>query len=441
MMSDPPPGEPGGFDPRMFSQVPLFRELAKIMAWRGGPVNWDLAQQTASSVIASNQGADERALPRGDRDDEELRQAVTVAELWLDSVTDLPGIQGPVRAMDTEEWTRLAASSSGLGLYVEPIAEGMGSALSGNLPEELRSMMDPGAQGNDILSGMLGPMGAMLYGLQVGTVAGHLAGQLLGTYDLGVPTGEPRTIGTVGSTAQRLAAEYGFDPTEFRYWLALREAAHRRQFAGVSWLRPHLADLIRRFASAADFDPTQLMESFGGMGLDPGQLSDPSRIQEALEGPDAFRIEPTAEQREVLAQLQALVAFTEAWVDTVVRSAAGDKLTSLPRIEEAIRRRRAEKGAGEQFLEQLIGLDLKPSDVRAGQAFCDAVIAARGQAGLDRVWRGAEHLPSPAELLEPSRWLIRLATDEVEADLGHDPIDLDIPDDLAGLDDRDDTDH
>lgn len=422
----------------MFSQVPLFRELAKIMSWRGGPVNWDLAQQTAASVIAANQGGSERALPHGERDHEELRQAVNVAELWLDAVTDLPRVEGPVRAMDTAEWTRLAASSSGLGLYVEPIAEGMGGALSNNLPEELRSMMGPGAPGSDLLGGMLGPMGAMLYGLQVGTVTGHLAGQLLGTYDLGVPTVEPRTIGTVGNVAHRFAKEYSFDPTEFRYWLALREAAHRRQFAGVAWLRTHLADLIRRFASAADFDPNRLMESFGGMGLDPSQLSDPSRLQEALEGPDAFRIEPTPAQREILSQLQALVGFTEAWVDTVVRSAAADKLPSLPRIEEAIRRRRGEKGAGERSLEQLIGLDLKPSDVRAGQAFCAAVIAARGQVGLDRVWRGVEYLPSPAELAEPSRWLIRLAAEELEADLDEEPLDLlEIPDDLGDLDDPD----
>lgn len=421
----------------MFSQVPLFRELAKIMSWRGGPVNWDLAQQTAASVVAANSPGNERALPAGDRDAEELTQAVGVAELWLDAVTDLPAVDGPVRSLDTAEWTRLAASSSGLGLYVEPIAEGMGSALSSSLPEELQSMMGPAGAGSEMLSGMLGPMGAMLYGLQVGTVAGHLAGQLLGTYDLGVPTVEPRTIGTVGTTARRFAAEYEFDATEFRYWLALREAAHRRQFAGVAWLRPHLADLIRQFAAGANFDPTQLMESFGGMGLDPSQLSDPSRISEALQGPDAFRIEPTSEQRAVLSRLQALVAFTESWVDTVVRSASSDKLPSLLRFEEAIRRRRAEKGAGEQFLEQLIGLDLKPSDVRAGQDFCAAVIAARGQAGLDRAWRGAAYLPSPAEIADPSRWLVRLAADELDADLDDEPIDLEIPDDLGGLDEPD----
>jgi uncharacterized protein (DUF2342 family) len=119
------------------------------------------------------------------------------------------------------------------------------------------------------------------------------------------------------------------------------------------------------------------------------------------------------------------VAFTEAWVDRTVQAAAGDKLTALPRIDEAIRRRRAEKGPGERFLEQLIGLDLKPADVRLGQAFCDAVIAARGQEGLDRAWQRPAHLPSAAELAEPSRWLVRMAA--AELDLPEEPPAQDVP--------------
>jgi putative hydrolase len=397
-MSDP---FSGGFDPRMFEHVPLFRELAKVMSWGGGPVNWDLAAQTASAVAGPVD------TPSVERDEPELTQAVGVAELWLDQVTTLPTVSGSVRSLGRAEWVREACSSSGLGVYVEPVAEGMGAALGRQL----------GGAGLGDLSAMGGPvrdamnaMGAMLYGVQVGTVAGHLSGQLLGTYDLGVPTLQPATIGTVGDNALQFARDYEFDETEFRYWLALREAAHRRQFAGVAWLRPHVAGLIRGFAEGAEFDPGALLEQLGGMGFDP---SDPDAIREALEGPEAFRVEPTAAQKTVLRQLQALVAFTGAWVDTVVRRAAGDKLSALGRIEEAMLRRRAEKGPGERFMEQLIGLDLKPSDHRLGQRFCQAVLDARGQEGLDRAWQRSEWLPSHAELEEPSRWLVRLAGAEL----------------------------
>lgn len=423
----------GGFDPRMFESVPLFRELAKVMSWSGGPVNWEIAAQTALAVCAQGgpgdvggaqggpggvggtQGGLGRQLGAGgERATEELAAAVRTGELWLDEATSLPHVEGRARALTLEEWIRLACASGGLGVYVEPVAEGMREALGRQLPEQLAGMGGGEGAAAGPLGQALDSLGAMMYGVQLGTIAGHMAGQLLGTYDLGLPTLEPRVVGTVGDTAWRFAREYGFDQTELRHWLALRESAHRRQFAGVPWLHEHVAGLIRRFAADADFDPGGLMEQLGGMGRG-AELADPDALREALEGPDAFQVEPTTAQRATLARLQAVVAFTESWVDTVVRAAGTGKLTALPRIEEAMRRRRAEPGPGERMLQQLIGLDLKPADVRLGQGFCDAVIAARGQEGLDRAWEGSANLPTLAELSEPSRWLVRMAAAELDS--------------------------
>jgi putative hydrolase len=401
----------GGLDPRLFESVPLFRELAKLLSWRGGPVNWELANQTAMALAGGEEAeaTDERATA-------ELEQAIHVAELWLDPVTVLPAVDGRVEAYTKAEWVRLATSSDGLGVYVEPVADGMANALAKGLSGELGGTQSAMAHpfGDAVRS-----MGAMLYGIQIGTIAGHLAGQLLSTYDLGLPTLDPRLVGTVGDAARRFARDYSFDQTEFRYWLALREAIHRRMFAGVGWLRAHLVGLIREFACAADFDPNTLFEQFGAMGLDLQALSDPASMQEMLSGPEAFALEPTTAQKAALGRLQTLVALVEAYSDTVLRAAADTKLTALARIEEAARRRRAEKGPGERFLAQLLGLDLKPADFRLGQTFCDAVIAARGQEGLDRVWRKPENLPTERELADPSMWLVRMAAQEIEADLGN----------------------
>jgi len=386
----------------MFESVPLFRELAKVMSWTSGPVNWELAGQTAAALSGTGMAEiSSGQAPAASEDD--LVQAVHAVELWLDQVTALPAVQGPVRKLSRAEWVTQACSSSGLGVYVEPVAKGMGDSLARQLGDVGIAGIE--ATGSPIADAM-NAMGAMLYGVQVGTVAGHLAGQLLGTYDLGFPTLDPRMVATVGGNAEAFAHDYGFDATEFRYWLLLREAAHRRQFAGVPWLQPHVASLISAFAQGADFDPNRLLEQLGGLGFDP---NDPESIQQALEQPDAFRVEPTAQQRVVLDKLQALVAFTGSWVDHVVRAAGGDKLSSLPRIEEVMSRRRAEKGPGEKFMEQLIGLDLKPADHRLGQRFCEAVVEARGQEGLDRAWQRAEWLPKRSELDEPSHWLVRLA--------------------------------
>jgi putative hydrolase len=409
-MSDPF----GGFDPSMFGNVPLFRELAKVMSWSGGPVNWDLAGDTASSLAPT-----QPALPAAAGGSGDFAEAVRVAELWLDQVTVLAAVEGPAVALTAAEWTKQAATPGGLGVYIEPVAKGMSGSMAEGLPEQLAGLGAPVAQAMESMS-------AMLYGVQAGTVAGQLSGQLLGLYDLGVPTLDPRTVGTVGDAAATFARTYDFDAVEFRYWLALREAAHRRMFAGVAWLRPRVAELIGRFAAGASFNLEEMLEGMGGMGLDP---SDPEALRDALAAPDAFRVEPTAEQRAALQDLQALVSFVEGWSDTVVRAAAGDKLRALPRIEEATRRRRAEKGPGERALEQLLGLDLKPADVRLGPSFCEAVIDARGLDGLDRAWADPAGLPTPAELEEPSRWLVRMAAAEIEAQIAADLGPLDEGDD------------
>jgi putative hydrolase len=253
-------------------------------------------------------------------------------------------------------------------------------------------------------------MGAMMYGVQVGTIAGNLSGQLLGAYDLGVPVLDARTVATVGDHPERFAADYDVEPAELRYWLALREATFRRMWAGVPWLQPHLSGLITEFATAAEFNPEQLMEQLGAGGLDPSNLES---LSDALGGSD-FAVEPTTAQQQVLDRLQAMIAFVEAYAEIVVRAAAGTRLGALGRIEEVIRRRRAAQGPGEQTLHQLIGLDLLPRQVRDARAFCDAVIAARGQEGLDRVWSDAVHLPVSEDFGDPSRWLVRMAAVELE---------------------------
>ena len=422
---------PFGFDPEALSNIPLFKELQKLMSWQGGPVNWDIARQTAAGL------AGEPQLAIGvDADQEAWADAVRVTESWLEGHTGLPAVNGRALALTSQEWVRLAASEGGIARYVEPIATGMQEALGKGLADQLPGGM---AWVGGLQSAM-GPMTAMLTGMQVGTIAGHLAGQLMGGYDLGVPTMEPEVVATVGDAAGKLAKEYGLDVHEMRFWLALREVVHRRVFAGVDWFTDHLTDEMGRFAAVAEIDPARLTEQMGGLeSLSPEMLGDPEAMQRLAEQAGDMGLQPSPAQREIMSRVQAMVSLVAGYADVMVSRAGEGKLSSLARIEEVTRRRRAEAGTGERFLTQLIGLDLRPSDTEQGRRFCEAVLTARGVPGLDAVWRDPAHLPSPAEIADPSRWLLRLAAEE--ADEGVAPAtddlpaaDIEIPDDLGGLD-------
>src|ERR1700729_2114967 len=75
--------QPGDQPEDIFGKIPLFAELQKLMSWQGGPVNWDLARQTAISSVT-----DQKPVTAGQR--AQITSDIRLADLWLDEVTDLP---------------------------------------------------------------------------------------------------------------------------------------------------------------------------------------------------------------------------------------------------------------------------------------------------------------------------------------------------------------
>ncbi|MGH2728243.1 MAG: hypothetical protein ACRDKS_14845, partial [Actinomycetota bacterium] len=73
------PDEPFELPPDLLGRIPLFAELAKVLSWTGGPVNWDLARQIAVALAAGEEAVHE--VSRSDTD--ELGESFRLAELWL----------------------------------------------------------------------------------------------------------------------------------------------------------------------------------------------------------------------------------------------------------------------------------------------------------------------------------------------------------------------
>src|SRR3954464_1728628 len=78
-------GVAGGGSPEdVLGKMPLFAELQKLMSWSGGPVNWDLARQGAISQLAVGHQ------PTSQAEQTAVAEALRLADLWLDQVTELP---------------------------------------------------------------------------------------------------------------------------------------------------------------------------------------------------------------------------------------------------------------------------------------------------------------------------------------------------------------
>ncbi|WP_432534927.1 zinc-dependent metalloprotease [Kineococcus arenarius] len=387
------PGLPGGFpggipglgdgplDPALMGQV--LAQLQKFLSTPSdAPVNWDvahdLARQAAAQAGDPSPGAAERRA---------VEDALRVADLWLDGVTDVE--QAPTTA---EAWSRAEWVERTMPVWrqlVEPVAanvaEAMGQAMTAQAPPEMAAML--GSAG-----AMLRQVGGGVFGMQVGQAIGTLAGEVLSTTDIGLPLAPSGRAALLPAGVSAFAEGLEVPLDEVRRYLALREAAHQRLFAHVPWLRGHLLGSVESFARGISVDADRIAEA--ARSVDP---ANPESLQEAL-GSGIFEPESTPAQKAALARLETALALVEGWVDHVSDEAAGRVLPHSAALRETVRRRRATGGPAEHAFAVLVGLELRPRRAREATALWEQLLARGGAAARDAVWDHPDMLPTTEDL-------------------------------------------
>lgn len=377
----------------MFSEIPLFREIQRVLLASTGPVNWELARQIG--IAMASWGQDDP--PPTDEDRRGLEDTVRAAELHVADFTGLPGPGdvAPVHAFRRSQWVE--ASIDGLRELVEPAAAKAGEAFS-------RAQQQAGAPEAMAMAGaMLEKLSPLLLGAQVGTVLGYLGQRVLGQFDVAVPRPGPGSIYFVVPNIAGFERDWTLPPVEFRAWVALHEVTHRFEFARP-WARDHFLSLVRDFISTLEVDLGSLQERLEGI-----DIANPEALQELFESGDGlFGAILDDEQRLKLARIQAFMAAAEGYGEHVMHALGRKMLPSYDRIEEAMRRHR-EGEAGDPVFERLLGIEMKREQYRVGREFCDRVAELTDEATLARMWDSPESLPVAPELSEPSLWLARMA--------------------------------
>ncbi len=368
----------------------MFTQLGQMLSYSGGPVNWDLAKDTARKTVAAA-GADP-SMTAGDR--AEVDEAIRLAELWLDPLTTMPAGANAALAWSRAEWVEQTLPV--WKQLVEPVAarvvEAMGGAMPTQLPEEMRDAAAP-------LLGIMKQMGGAMFGAQVGQALGTLAGEVVGASDIGLPLGPPSRAVLVPANVAAFGEGLGIPADQVRLYLALREAAHQRLYAHVPWLRQHILSAVESYAGGISVQMDKLEEIVSG--LDP---MNPEAIGEAFnEG--MFTPENTPAQQAALARLEAMLALVEGWVDQVAGGAAAEHLAAAPQLREAVRRRRATGGPAEQTFGTLIGLELRPRRLRDAAELWHRLSEARGIDGRDAIWAHPDLLPTADDLDDPQAFV------------------------------------
>ncbi|GAA3198773.1 zinc-dependent metalloprotease [Actinocorallia longicatena] len=389
---------PGGGDMQQFAQ--MLHQFADMLGGMGGaggdgrPVNWEMVKNIARHTAVES--GDPSVV---DTERKQVKDALQLADLWLDEATSLPaGIRTP------QAWSRSEWLESTLPVWeklVDPIAarmvEAMGGAMGGpggEIPPEMAAMAGP-------LIGMVKQMAGAMVGGQTGQALGTLAKEVIGSADVGLPLA-PEGVGALlpaGVTAFADGLEIPLD--EVRLYLALREAAHQRLFAHVPWLRQSLLSAVEDYARGIKVDLSGLEEKIAGI-----DLADPEALQQALGGGEIqLTPEETPEQKAAKVRLETLLALVEGWVGQVVATASANRLPSSDRLAEAVRRRRATGGPAEHTFAALIGLELRPRRLREAAALWQSLSGLKGTDGRDAVWDHPDLLPTAEDLENPDAFL------------------------------------
>lgn len=357
----------------------IFDQLFRLLQ-SPGPVNWKMAREVTKSLAGGPEPI-EPAIA------EEYRELAHVAEMRIEAVSDLPApAPGDLNPTDRATWA--ADNQQTFRLLVEPLADKLTSGIG--LPEAPAGM-----------GAVLQPLGPAILGIQAGTMVGFMSHRALGQFDVGIPAMDHDRPYLIVPNVSQFALENGFDERQVRLWATLHEMTFHRLMA-VEWLRGRFVSIVTAFYDSVEFD-------IGGLMAKLGNLEDPAQMQELLDSegtaPPLLRGDSDPER---LAEVQAFVAFVEGYGDHIVALAGEGVLPDLRSISAAYALRRSEPDQAEQFLQQMVGLDLQRRRGAVAADFCGEVVRRWGEPALARVWEGPTMVPTLAEIDDPLGWAARV---------------------------------
>jgi putative hydrolase len=374
----------------------LLRNLARLLTTQGS-VNWEIGRQLAHWTATEGQpesNPDPLARVR-------LEELLRVADLHVSDATGLQtstaGGLLTARPVTRSEWAMRTTDAW------RPLLERLATSLG-----QTNEPPEPDIElGRDPMSRLLGnlpqAMAPLLFGMQAGSMVGHLATRAMGQYDLPIPRPPSDELLFVSVAIDEFANDWSLPADDVRLWVCLHEVTHHAVLA-----RPHvrarLDELMSAYASA--FEPSATLLEDRLASFDPSDLA---ALQETFSNPEVLLgdMESPA-QRQLMIPLQALLSAVVGYVDHVMDTVGRRIIGSYGPLTEALHRRRLEDAEGTRFVARLLGVELSAAAYERGSAFVRGVLERAGEEGLARLWKSERELPTSAELDAPGLWLARI---------------------------------
>jgi coenzyme F420 biosynthesis associated uncharacterized protein len=309
---------------------------------------------------------------------EDLAELVPRAETLVTAFTGMSvdGFRSRPWVMSRGEWVN--ANLRGLQRLLEPLAE---------------RIVPDGARRSDLRRKALGA--------QIGALLGYVSRKVLGQYDVFLPPDDEGLLYFVGPNVVETEQRFSMPRRDFRLWISLHEVAHRLQFGATPWLRGHLAGLVDRYLGTVEVDSKAVREQLR-------RALEEVRAGADWKGPSALSLLMTPEQRELFASMQSLMSLLEGHASYVMNTVAVGHVEDLDAMRRSLKERRSAGGV-ERAFQRAIGFDTKVRQYDAGEFFVRSCVDRVGMQGFNLVWDRPESLPTTEEVVDPERWLTRVA--------------------------------
>ncbi len=346
------------------------------------PVDWRLAERVAKKVGGHEPFLDSYHYRKLGP---ELTEFTAQAEELVAAETGLKSMSGAARAQVTTRSGWVDANVASFQRLLRPVTKKMAERVSYS---------------------WLAPVAQRASGTEMGAVLGWMSTRVLGQYDLLIIEDDrpedQDMVYYVGPNVMALEHKHGFDPHQFRLWLALHETTHRAQFTGIEWLRPHFLGLVQEALDTAEPD----LEHFKQVAKQ--VLEARRRGEDPLADGGLPALLATPEQKAVLDRIGGMMSLLEGHGDVTMDRAGASHIPDAGRFARVLRHRRNSAKGLSKLLQRIIGIEAKLNQYAAGEAFIETVEARGGPELVSRAWESADRLPTMTEIRNPQLWIDRV---------------------------------
>ncbi|MFP7707527.1 zinc-dependent metalloprotease [Trueperella sp. LYQ141] len=384
---------------QMFSPAHLSafaQQLQRMMnSTEENQIDWAACRNVAHSMLARSGRVDQLDAASA----EKAQTALRTASLWLDVSTIFDPPSGTGAAYSRPEM--INHSFETIQQLLDPVGRNVGRAFAEMmnkqaeaLPEALRNAL--GNPGSFIAATIF-----QVLGVQYGESIAELAASSFGSTDTGVPLMSSSDPVLVPANIAEFSENLSVGADEAMLYVAVRECAATRLFAGVPWLRPRILDTIAEIASGFEVNFEAISEHIRDMGeID---MSQPLAMPD-FDMSNIFTLELNPDQVDTVERLELLLALVVGWVEEISAQAVAPHLPNAVALREMFSRRYATNNPAKHVWEAQLGIELNPQRLREAATFWQQATREQGAEERDRLWSHPDLLPTANALENPAEF-------------------------------------